>query len=139
MIITSLARAREIARGGAVARILSTSTARAEPGAMPKAPVPAARQALREAGIAIGAVDVIKTHNPFVVNDLWFADQMEVRQEKINEFGSSLVYGHPQGPTGMRAITELIEILALRGGGTGLFTGCAAGDSAGAVVVKVTS
>jgi acetyl-CoA acetyltransferase family protein len=139
MIITSLARAREISRDGAVARILSTSTARAEPGAMPKAPVPAARQALHEAGIAIGAVDVIKTHNPFVVNDLWFADQMEVPQERINEFGSSLVYGHPQGPTGMRAITELIEILTLRGGGTGLFTGCAAGDSAGAVVVEVTS
>jgi acetyl-CoA acetyltransferase family protein len=138
MILTTLSRARELSRDGATARVLSTAIARAEPGAMPKAPVPAARQALHEAGIGIEGVDVIKTHNPFVVNDLWFADQMGVKQDKINAFGSSLVYGHPQGPTGMRAITELIEILAMRGGGVGLFTGCAAGDSAGAVVVEVT-
>jgi hypothetical protein len=32
----------------------------------------------------------------------------------------------------------LIEELALAGGGYGLFTGCAAGDSAMAVVLKVS-
>ena len=32
---------------------------------------------------------------------------------------------------------ELIEELALRGGGQGLFVGCAAGDTAAAVVVQV--
>jgi acetyl-CoA acetyltransferase len=37
----------------------------------------------------------------------------------------------------MRLIIELIEELALRGGGYGLFTGCAAGDTAAAIVVKV--
>ena len=38
---------------------------------------------------------------------------------------------------GTRAIIELIEELALRGGGQGLFTGCAAGDTAMAVVLEV--
>ena len=57
--------------------------------------------------------------------------------EKMNNFGCSLIWGHPQGPTGLRATIELIEELALRGGGYGLFTGCAAGDSAMAVVVEV--
>ena len=42
-----------------------------------------------------------------------------------------------QAPTGMRAITELLWALERRGGGVGLFTGCAAGDTAGAVVVEV--
>ena len=37
----------------------------------------------------------------------------------------------------MRLVQELIEELALRGGGYGLFTGCAAGDSAAALVLKV--
>ena len=55
----------------------------------------------------------------------------------MNNYGSSLVFGHPQGPTGMRLVLELIEELALRGGGYGLFTGCAAGDSAAAIVLKV--
>jgi acetyl-CoA acetyltransferase len=48
------------------------------------------------------------------------------------------VWGHPQAPTGLRSIIELIEDLAETGGGLGLFTGCAAGDSAAAVVLKVT-
>jgi len=38
---------------------------------------------------------------------------------------------------GLRAIIELIEELVIRGGGLGLFSGCAAGDTAMAVVVKV--
>jgi acetyl-CoA acetyltransferase len=38
---------------------------------------------------------------------------------------------------GMRAVAELIEELALRGGGWGLFSGCAAGDTAMAVVLEV--
>ena len=104
---------------------------------MPKAPVPAAERALRDAGLTIGDVDVVTTHNPFAVNDLWFSRETGFPVERMNPYGSSLVYGHPQGPTGARAIAELIEALVLRGGGIGLFTGCAAGDSAGAVVVRV--
>ena len=57
--------------------------------------------------------------------------------DKMNNYGCSLIWGHPQGPTGMRAVIELIEELAMRGGGYGLFTGCAAGHSAMAVVVDV--
>ena len=59
------------------------------------------------------------------------------RISAMNRFGSSLVWGHPQAPTGARLIIELIEELAQAGGGYGLFTGCAAGDTALAVVVKV--
>lgn len=104
---------------------------------MPKAPVPAALRALWDAGLRIEDVDVVTTHNPFAVNDLWFAEQTGFPLERMNPYGSSLVYGHPQGPTGARAVTELVHALHARGGGTGLFTGCAAGDAAGAVVVRV--
>ena len=37
----------------------------------------------------------------------------------------------------MRVIIEMIEELAANGGGHGLFTGCAAGDTAMAAVIKV--
>ena len=56
---------------------------------------------------------------------------------QMNAYGCSLVYGHPQGPTGARLIVELLHTLRLRGGGVGLFTGCAAGDTGAAVVVRV--
>ena len=55
----------------------------------------------------------------------------------MNRFGSSLVWGHPQAPTGLRSIIEMIEELAIAGGGRGLFTGCAAGDTAMAVVLEL--
>ena len=57
----------------------------------------------------------------------------------MNNFGCSLVWGHPQGPTGVRGVIELIEELVLRGGGVGLFGGCAAGDSGMSVVLRVSS
>ena len=93
--------------------------------------------ALADAAIPIASVDVIKTHNPFAVNDAYFARQMGVQIKDMNNYGSSLIFGHPQGPTGARLISEMIEELRLRGGGIGLFTGCAAGDSGAALVVLV--
>lgn len=121
----------------AFARIVSSGFSRAGSAQMPKAPVPAARRALRDADLDPDELVAITTHNPFAVNDLWLAQELGVDQQRINPRGSSLVYGHPQAPTGLRALIELIEILCERGGGAGLFTGCAAGDSAGAIVVHV--
>jgi len=43
-----------------------------------------------------------------------------------------------EGPTGLRSIAELVETLRLRGGGLGLFTGCAVGDTGAALVLEVT-
>src|SRR3954469_3057172 len=132
LIVTSADRA-----SGPVARVLSTGFARVGRGEMPKAPVPAASVALRDAGLAIGDIDVIKTHNPFAVNDLWFARETGADVDAMNPFGCSLIYGHPQGPTGARGLIELMWALHDRGGGRGLFTGCAAGDTGAAVVIEV--
>jgi acetyl-CoA acetyltransferase family protein len=137
LVVAGEQRARELSGGVGVARILGTGFARVERGRMPKAPVPAAAKALDDAGLDIGAVDVIKTHNPFAVNDLWFARETGIDAAAMNPYGCSLVYGHPQAPTGTRGIAELIEVLRRRGGGTGLFTGCAAGDTGAAVVLQV--
>jgi acetyl-CoA acetyltransferase len=137
MVVTTEAQARDAGADGPLARLLASGFARVAPGTMPKAPVPAARAALRDAGLDIGDVDVIKTHNPFVVNDLWFARETGVDADAMNPYGCSLIYGHPQGPTGARGIVELLWALRLRGGGRGLFAGCAAGDTGAALVVEL--
>lgn len=124
-------------RGGGTVRLLAAGFARVERARMPRAPVPAARAALERARLSLSDVDAVTTHNPFTVSDLWFARETGWSLERMNELGSSLVYGHPQGPTGLRAIVELIAILQARGGGVGLFTGCAAGDTGGALVLRV--
>jgi len=82
-------------------------------------------------------VDSVKTHNPFAVNDLWFVRETGIDAAAMNPYGCSPVYGHLQAPTGTRGIAELIEALRLRGGGTGLFTGRAAGHTGSAVVIQV--
>jgi len=117
--------------------LLGFGQARVEKGHMPMAPAPAAQAALRHAGLTMQQVDAVKTHNPFGVNDIAFSRETGFPLEKINNFGSSLIWGHPQAPTGTRSVIELIEELVLRGGGTGVFTGCAAGDSAAALVLQV--
>jgi acetyl-CoA C-acetyltransferase len=136
-VVTTVDEARALSDGEGVARVLGSGLSRVEKAHMPKAPVPAARAALEAAGIGIQDVNVVTTHNPFAVNDLWFSRQTGFPLERMNPFGCSLVYGHPQGPTGLRLIAELIETLRARGGGVGLFTGCAAGDTGAAIVVRV--
>jgi len=49
-----------------------------------------------------------------------------------------LIYGHPQAPTAGRLIIEGIEEVAMAGGGYLLFSGCAAGDTAGALILKIS-
>lgn len=137
MVITTLDRAKDFPHARGVATFLGFGWSRVEKARMPKAPAPAALDALSEAGLRPEDVDVVTTHNPFAVNDLWLSKELGIPVDKMNPYGSSLIYGHPQAPTGTRAITELVEALSARGGGIGLFTGCAAGDTAGAVVVRV--
>jgi len=138
IIVTTQEKAKELSRDPNVTiQILSYAEARAKKGFMAMSIVPAARKALSSAGIKIKDVKAIKTHTPFAVNDVYFCREMGIKFEDMNNYGCSLVWGHPQGPTGARLIIELIEELVLLGGGYGLFDGCAAGDTAAAVVIKV--
>ena len=139
MLICSRDKARELsARPEIEIRLAAFGQARTEKAMMPYAPVPAAAQALQRAEKAIADMAAVKTHNPFAVNDVLFAAETGYPLEKMNNNGCSLIWGHPQGPTGLRSVIELIEELVELGGGSGLFSGCAAGDSAMAVVVEVT-
>ncbi len=138
MLITTADMARELSADRTIGiRIAGHGLARTDPGYMPAATVPAARRALAMAGIGIDRVAAVKTHNPFAVNDCVFARETGFDVMRMNNYGCSLIWGHPQGATGMRAIIELIEELVLAGGGWGLFTGCAAGDTGMAVVIEV--
>jgi acetyl-CoA acetyltransferase family protein len=135
MIVTDQSRAREL--GGGVIRLLASGFARVGKAEMPTAPVPAALAALEAAETTMDRIDAVVTHNPFAVNDIYFSRQTGYPLEQMNVRGSSLIHGHPQAPTGARGITELIHTLTERGGGVGLFTGCAAGDTGAALVLRL--
>jgi acetyl-CoA acetyltransferase family protein len=138
IVLATPEKARELSSDGSVrVRIRAFGQARADLGYMPEAPVPASQIALQNAGLSITDIKAVKSHNPFAVNDVVFSKSTGFPLERMNNFGCSLVWGHPHAATGMRAIIELIEELKIVGGGIGLFQGCAAGDSSMAVVIQV--
>lgn len=139
IVLDSASRAAELApQSGPSIEVIAMGQAREEKGFMPAAPIKAVKIALERAGLSITDVAAIKSHNPFAVNDIAFARAFDLDWHDMNNFGCSLIWGHPQGPTGLRGIIELIEELAMRGGGIGLFQGCAAGDSALAMLIRVS-
>jgi acetyl-CoA acetyltransferase len=136
--VTTREKARELSADPKVEiRIVSYGYSRAKKGFMAAAVAPSAKIALDNAGIKASDAVVVKTHNPFSSNDLVMAKVMGLDADKMNNYGSSLIFGHPQGPTGARLIVEGIEELAQKGGGYLLFSGCAAGDTAASLVLKV--
>jgi len=138
IIVTTHDKAQKISKNKKIEiQILSYGEGRAKKGYMATAIIPAAKMALNNAGLSIKDINAIKTHNPFAVNDIYFCREMDIDWKDMNNYGSSLIYGHPQAPTGARLIIELIEELVLKGGGYGLFDGCAAGDTGAAIVLEV--
>lgn len=138
IVVTTPDRARDLAADSAISiRLVAFGQARVRPAYMPEAPVPAARRALSAAGVSVAQLKAVKTHNPFIVTDIVLSRALGLDPTRINNYGCSLVWGHPQAPTGLRSVIELIEELVAQGGGYGLFTGCAAGDTAMAVLLSV--
>jgi acetyl-CoA acetyltransferase len=138
IIVTTRDKAKELSADPKTEiQIVSYGFARVKPMFMPAAPIPAAQMALANAGLTIADIKAVKTHNPFATNDVAFAKKMGYDVMKMNNYGSSLIYGHPQGPTVGRAVIEMIEELTMLGGGYGLFTGCSAGDTAASLIIKV--
>jgi len=138
IIVTTRDKARELSADPKTEiQVVSYGFARAKKGYMAMAPVPAAEMALKDAGITVKDLKAVKTHQPFAVNDINMAAKMGMDVNWMNNYGNSLIYGHPQGPTAGRNIIELLEEMVMIGGGYCLWAGCAAGDTAAAMVFKV--
>jgi len=138
IIVTTRDKAKELSADPKTEiQVVSYGFARAKKGYMAMAPVPAAEMALKDAGITVKDLKAVKTHQPFAVNDINMAAKMGLDVNSMNNYGNSMIYGHPQGPTAGRIIIELLEEVAMLGGGYCLWAGCAAGDTAAAMVFKI--
>jgi acetyl-CoA acetyltransferase len=138
VLVTTREKAKELSADPKMEiRVVSFGFARTKKAFMAAAVAPSAQMALANAGIKASDLAVTKTHNPFAANDIVMAKALGLDPNAMNNFGSSLIYGHPQAPTGARAMFEGIEETAMKGGGYLLFSGCAAGDTAASLVFKV--
>ena len=138
MIVTTQEKAKELSADPSMPiQVIAYGFAREKKGYMAAAPVPATSMALANADLSIGDMNVIKSHNPFIVNDINFAKQFDIDVNDMNNYGCSMIYGHPQGSTATRLIIEGIEETVMKGGGYFLWTGCAAGDCGAALILKI--
>ena len=139
ILVTSQEKAKELSpRPEINIQFVRKTEVRSLPSLMPEAPTLAVQKLLKQTGLSIKDMAVIKNHNPFAVNDAIFAKMLDYDWRKMNNSGSPLVWGHPQGPTLTRVIIEALEEAVDLGGGYVLIFGCAAGDVGIAALLKVT-
>jgi acetyl-CoA acetyltransferase len=138
LLVTNPEKARELSpRPEIVIEFIAKAEMRTHPALMPEAPTYAVQKLLDKTGFTLADMAVIKSHNPFAVNDAIFAKVLNHDWTKVNNTGCSLVWGHPQGPTLTRLLIEGLEEAVDLGGGLVLLLGCAAGDMGIAALFRV--
>jgi acetyl-CoA acetyltransferase len=139
LLVCTKDRARELSPKPEIdIRFVAKAEVRTRPSLMPEAPAFAVGKLLDRAGLGMEDIAVVKTHNPFAVNDAVFSKVFNHDWSNVNNCGCSLVWGHPQGPTLTRSLIEGLEEAVDRGGGYVLLCGCAAGDVGIAAVFEVS-
>lgn len=138
ILVTTKTKAKELSRRPEIdISFVAKAEVRVGASLMPEAPGIAVQKLLDRTGLTMEDMVVVKDHNPFAVNDAVFAKVMDYDWRKMNNNGSPLVWGHPQGPTLTRVVIEALEEAVDLGGGYVLVFGCAAGDVGIASVFKV--
>jgi acetyl-CoA C-acetyltransferase len=118
------------------ARIRAMATLGDDPTLMLNAPAPAARKALKVAGMEVGDIDLFEVNEAFAVVPLKFMRDMGLDPSKVNVNGGAIALGHPIGATGAILAGTLLDELERRDLTTGLVTLCANGAMAPALIIE---
>ena len=138
LLVTTREKARKLSKKPEIdIQFIAKAEVRTKPGFMPAAPAFAVQKLLKQTGLTMDDMVVVKNHNPFAINDVIFAKVLNYDWHKMNTTGCPLVWGHPQGPTLTRVLIESFEEAVDLGGGYVMVFGCAAGDVGIAAIFKV--
>ncbi|MCB0582739.1 MAG: acetyl-CoA C-acyltransferase, partial [Phaeodactylibacter sp.] len=118
------------------ARILSAATVNVDPTLMLAGPAPAARKALKMAGMNAKDVDLWECNEAFASVVLKFQKEMDIEESRLNVNGGAIAMGHPLGATGAMLLGALLDELERRDKATGLATLCVEGGMGVATVVE---
>jgi len=116
--------------------IRSYASGGVDPAYMGLGPVPAVRQAVKKAGIAIGDIDVIELNEAFASQAIACMRELNLSVDNTNVRGSGISLGHPIGCTGARLMVTIIYEMKRRNLHRGLATLCIGGGQGMAVVVE---
>jgi acetyl-CoA acyltransferase len=121
-----------------VARIAGRGAYALDPPMFGYAPVEAAEQALRRAGIGWAEVGAVELNEAFAVQSLACIDAWGIDPDIVNVRGGAIAIGHPLGASGGRILGTLVKVLQERRERWGVAAICIGVGQALAVVVENT-
>lgn len=118
------------------ARIIATAVVGTDPTIMLTGPGPAARKALKVAGMDVSDIDLFEVNEAFASVVMRFMDELNVSHDIVNVNGGSIAMGHPLGATGAMILGTLLDELEVRDLKTGLATLCVGGGMGIATIIE---
>jgi acetyl-CoA acyltransferase len=90
-------------------RLVSYAFAGVEPEVMGYGPIPATEKALAKAGLGIEDINLFEVNEAFAVQVLAFLDHYGIADddERVNQYGGAIAFGHPLASSGVRLMTQL--------------------------------
>ncbi len=118
------------------ARIRATAKIGTDPTIMLTGPVPVTEKVLREAGLAIGDIDLFEVNEAFAAVVLRFRQAFDLDPARVNVNGGAIAMGHPLGATGAMILGTLLDEMERSDRTLGLATLCVASGMGAATVIE---
>jgi len=116
-------------------RVLATATTGVDPNRPGFGIVPAARLALKRAGLRLDDMDVIELNEAFAGQVLACCDELALSPERVCVEGGALALGHPWGASGAVLVVRLFSQLVLNSAGRYGLAAIAVGGGQGVAMV----
>ncbi|MFJ5681945.1 thiolase family protein [Streptomyces sp. NPDC093099] len=90
-------------------RLVSYAFAGVEPEVMGYGPIPSTEKALAKAGLSISDIGLFEINEAFAVQVLAFLEHYGIADddERVNQYGGAIAFGHPLASSGVRLMTQL--------------------------------
>jgi acetyl-CoA C-acetyltransferase len=135
MLVTSATKAREL--GLPVAgKLVSYAVVGVDPAVMGTGPIPAIRQALKNADLTVGDIAVFEVNEAFATIAVAAQRELKIPDEKFNPLGGAVALGHPIGATGAILTVKLLHELARQQAQYGVVSLCIGGGMGIAAVFE---
>ena len=117
-------------------RLIAWGVAGVDPTIMGIGPAPAARQALKRAGLSLEQMDRVEVNEAFAAQYLAVEKELGLDRARTNVEGGAVALGHPLGASGTRITVHLLHTLRRIGARYGLGSACIGGGQGIAVIVE---
>jgi acetyl-CoA C-acetyltransferase len=119
-----------------LARIVATGVSALSPEIMGLGPIAATRDALTNAGMSIGDIDLFEINEAFAAQVIPSYKELGIPLDRLNINGGGIAAGHPFGMTGARIATTLMNSMRWHDKQFGLETMCIGGGQGMAMILE---